>query len=407
MKSYLPLFVTGIARTGGTLLARMLAAHEDVTVAVDPYLPLFRSLRNAIVRHRAPPELARGFDPRRPFQDYYFADEHIEVMDSILASDLHTPFDEREWDDLQMATARRAGDECPDLVEHIPELLGTTYKEIFDHALGIIADARSPEGCMWVGSKDVWTIEFLTPLARTYPEAKFVVILRDPRAVAASAIAGELDHTRAPHILSFSRHWRKYVAFILKYQGDPFWVDRLHVLTYEQLVLEPERTAQGLCRFLGVDFDAGMLDSDNYFDYKTGSVWQGNSSFEDVTNGIGISSLEHWRQFENRAAIKLVEFICGPEMELAGYEQAAPVGETWPDALVSDYLMHDQQGSFNWRSDFGDPQKDYGYELFRRALLSLPSPAHDEALIRRSFLFTEVFRRLRDNPVGSTPGLRF
>ena len=47
-----PLFVTGTTRSGGTLLARALSAHKEIMVASDPYLEMFRSLRNAIVRDR-------------------------------------------------------------------------------------------------------------------------------------------------------------------------------------------------------------------------------------------------------------------------------------------------------------------------------------------------------------------
>ena len=42
-----PLFVTGTARSGTNLVARMLDAHPEVSVACDPYFPLFHSLRNA------------------------------------------------------------------------------------------------------------------------------------------------------------------------------------------------------------------------------------------------------------------------------------------------------------------------------------------------------------------------
>ena len=100
MSYHEPLFVTGPVRSGSTLLARLLSTNEEVMVASDPYLPLFRSLRNAIVRHKASPDLARNFDPDAALQDYYFTSDRIAVMDTVLAATLDIPFDESEWDTL-------------------------------------------------------------------------------------------------------------------------------------------------------------------------------------------------------------------------------------------------------------------------------------------------------------------
>src|SRR5262249_1395144 len=81
------LFVSGPARSGTTLVARVLSAHTQVEVAPDPALPLFRSLRNAILR-----ESGLLADPGLPLQDYYFSAEGLRALDAIQASSLAVPF---------------------------------------------------------------------------------------------------------------------------------------------------------------------------------------------------------------------------------------------------------------------------------------------------------------------------
>jgi len=67
----------------------------------------------------------------------------------------------------------------------------------------VVKQIRKATRRKWVGMKEVWIIEFLTPLARAYPEARFIVIMRDPRAVIASMQAlarsdpSQLAHTIA------------------------------------------------------------------------------------------------------------------------------------------------------------------------------------------------------------------
>ena len=399
MTKPLPLFVTGTARSGSTLLSQMLNANKEVRIASDPYLHLFRSLRNAAVRYKAPPDLQESFDPRCPLQDYYFTDERIRLMDTIQASDLNIPYDTQEWDGFYEASLTRAEYECADLIPYLNQLMGSTYKEMFDNGLHIIAKARLGYNCKWVGFKEVWVIEFFASLARAYPEACFVVILRDPRAIALSNLAYfERDPSQVGHMLSYARHWRKYVAFSQHYQNQPLFANRLYFLKYEQLVKEPEQNARELCNFLGINYDPDMLDTTKYFHYSTGCLWQGNSTFEKTIAGISARSVNRWRTRLNPKVLKMIDFICSPDMKLVDYETHTT--DQWPDSGILDYIIQSDKEYSNWRSDLGYPQQDYGFELFRRALLTLPERTLDSNLIRRSFLFEDVFTQIRQHKMG-------
>lgn len=389
-----PLFVTSLARSGGGLHALMLNVNQNVLTANEPYMELFRSLRNALVRANAPSDLARTFEPASPMQDYYFTDDRIAIMDAVQAGDLETPFDAAEWPVLLAKSEQRAALDAADLIPQMRELKGATYKEMFDNALRIIATTRGAENRRWVGIKEGWIVELFRPLARAYPDARFMILLRDPRATINSMLGMKgSDRELIAHTLSYARHWRKYLAFALHYLQDPLFAGRLYVLTHEQLLADPDRKAREMCTFLEVPFDPAMLDTANYFDYGAGRPWKGNSSFETETSGISTHRAVRWRTMLDPKAIRMVDFVCGPDLIAAGYP-TDDEGTRWPSPQVLQWIIDDHEKPNYWRSDLGDPQQDYGYELFRRALLTLEQDPVDAGLVRRSFLFEDVFRML-------------
>lgn len=380
----------------------MLSTHRAAMVACDPFFPLFPSLRDAIVLSTQDASTRSSFDPASPLGDYYFGDERLRIMDAIHAGDLRLPFDPHEWERLRETVMRRMRHECADLIPHLDGLLGPTYKEIFDNGLAMIAKGRGVQSRSWVGFKEVWIVEFFAALARAYPEARFIILLRDPRAVIASMQAMDrLDASQIAHTLSYARHCRKYVAFARQYGSDPGLANRLIVVTYERLVGDPHKTARELCDFLEVDFDADMLDPDRYVDYSTGGTWRGNSSFTPTLTRISDEQRERWRTLMEPRALGLVEFVCGPEMRLVGYEPVTDGDSMEPGSDVLNYMIENGQQPCNWRSDFGDPQQDYGFELFRRALLATGEGWLDKGLIRRCFLFEEVFHAIRQHRMVS------
>jgi hypothetical protein len=399
-RSPAPLFITGTARAGTNLLARLLSYHPSVEIAIDPYMPLLRSFRNAAISNRCDAVIAARYTAA-PFQDYYFTDERLGVMDVIQAADLDLPFDNAEAPALREAIKARAGLESPDLEPLLGRLSGKTFRALFDSALALIAAARDASECAWVGTKEVWSVEFCAALARAYPRAKFIVIMRDPRAVVASMHKlAEKDATQRAHTLSYLRHWRKCAAFCTHYDSLPLLSGRFQVVRYEDLVSEPARTARVLCDFLSLEFVPGMEQTEGFWDPATRSMWYGNSSYTERVSGIETGLAERWRTSLDPAVLALVELACGPEMRLFGYGPlvAEPIG---PDPHVLDFLARDDQAQLSWRSDLQDVQQDYGFELFRIAAAGLQA-LQNEKMIRRCFLFETALAAIRGNRASVT-----
>lgn len=184
-----PLFIFGVARSGTNLLTHALDAHPYCTIALDPLMPLFKAWRNAIARQQTD-RLYRPFDPSSAFQDYYFDADGAALLDAMLGADAGLPLSATTQ--LQEAVRARAALESPELAAAFSGWSGETVAELFDAALAIIADqarACGKHDLAVAGIKELWTVEFALPLARAFPDARFLIIHRDPRAVVASLVA--------------------------------------------------------------------------------------------------------------------------------------------------------------------------------------------------------------------------
>jgi len=260
-----PLFTSGTARGGTNLRAQILSVNKDVRLASDPFLPLFRELRNAILLKSGDQLMREWLDLDSPLDDYYFCPMKLKALQYIQkarAEDI--PFSEPRWARLKDLQSKRMSLASADLIPHLDLLPGKNFLEVLDNAVKIVQRARKGEECSWVGFNENWAIEFFPLLARAFPEAKFMIFLRDPRGAIDGALRAETDPGKIPHVLSFARHWRKYVAFVCRLTRDPLFDQRLFVSTFESLVADPLKVTTEMCTFLQVSFDPAMINTENF-----------------------------------------------------------------------------------------------------------------------------------------------
>lgn len=98
---------------------------------------------------------------------------------------------------------------------------------------------------------------FADPIMTSYPDAKMIHMIRDPR-----------DRWQASMTNSRSRKgklgwsiamWLQSAS--LSYRNQERYPDRYKVVRYESLMLEPEETIRDICAFIGEDVETGMLAS--------------------------------------------------------------------------------------------------------------------------------------------------
>lgn len=103
-------------------------------------------------------------------------------------------------------------------------------------------------------------------LFRTFPQAKFIILLRNPLAALCS-----MQRTWAKDNIWNLQTYRSDIlhAPSLLAQGIDVLGKNAHVLQYEQLVLDPEKEIQNICTFIGCTYETDALQY-THFDWFSG-----------------------------------------------------------------------------------------------------------------------------------------
>lgn len=377
------LFTSGTARGGTNFRTLILNSHPQLRMSLDPFIPLFRFYRDSLIK---------ASDKQLRVQsgvldDYYFSNHKLQIMQMIQRADPDIEFDMSQWDQLKEAISSRMTLASINLIPHLDKLPGTTFRETFANTMQVIAATCDKDAdLVWAGFNDNWAMEFFPLIARLLPDAKFMLHLRDPRAVVYSSEYAEPNPAKRPTILSLARHLRKYAAFAAVLPTISILQGRLMVTHYESFIQNPEAQARRMTDFLGVEYLPEMIDI-RKFRKADGKAWPSDWEIYQTSDNI-------WRKEMPRQMAELTEFVCDPEMQLQGYfpeiydPSAGLSGETF------EYAIANARECRGWRTDFHEIEHTLGAEYYRKQMLKTTSNYSKEE-IERCFLFHEVYQILR------------
>jgi hypothetical protein len=128
-----------------------------------------------------------------------------------------------------------------------PEMIRNIYRYYMDE--------NCPKKTKW-GDKTTGYLLHLHELGIYFPEAQFLHLIRDPRAVAASFLRVEhLSNNIDRIMMEWMMGEESIKEFSTKLAGSKY----MRVF-YKDLVEEPENTLKKVCEFLGAQYEMGMLD---------------------------------------------------------------------------------------------------------------------------------------------------
>jgi hypothetical protein len=274
-------FFVGSGRSGTTLLRAMFDAHPDVAVPDEV---------SFIVRLDRPHNAVRYRRPGR-----------IDV-DALLHL-LQTNSSFRRWG-LPAETVRAALADPP--VATFPEAVRRLY-----------ATYAAERGKHRWADKTPMHVQYLRRLARLFPEARFVHLIRDGRDVACSY----LDAPFGPRSVEEAAfEWRRRVLRG-RSQGAPLG-QRYREVRYETLVARPEEVLRSLCGELDVPFDERMLRYHvDAADLIGSTVHPGSHQRLLLPPTPG---LRDWRQELSPEDLATFEAIAGDALDTLGYERGGP-----------------------------------------------------------------------------------
>ena len=154
-------------------------------------------------------------------------------------------------------------------------------------------------------------------LAHMFPEARFVHIVRDIRAVAASTKQLSWG-TRDVETLAID--WN--LATLTANRIGRLLGDRYMMFRYEDLVTEPVGVVQRICAHLDVPFEAAMLEfhrDAQAHTPETAKRWHQNSM-----RAPDPAKIDEWRKLLSAAEISLIEGRAGNTLSRFGYDLVDP-----------------------------------------------------------------------------------
>lgn len=307
-----PVFICGPARSGTTLLVRLLDSHPDLAVLPEETyvyqdLLLQRRLSWFVVM------LAERFDwptlpallLRPPLRRFAFAGRERlrgRLRTWVQSFDTHDASAERIIDAV-VREARPSDGYWP------------AFLALYDRLVpGMLASRR-----YWV-EKTPSNERFIALHERAFSAScRYIHVVRDPRDVVASwlkqrrdeGIARERTLARICYLWSLSVHLCRW--------GLQAYPGRYHAVRYEDLVRQPRIVMDKLCRFLQI-----AADDHVFAPTKLGAPASINSSYEQRGAAVGVVSSQIGRFTEvlNVDELHFIETLLDRQMTACGYVAA-------------------------------------------------------------------------------------
>ena len=391
------IFGASLPRSGTKLYTHALSANQKILIASNPNVELFRFLKRDYSRRFKIKKKLKNFKINFMLDDYYGSHEKLNLLKYILNSNLNIRFSEN-LKEFQNKSFIRSKLEAGDLSEYMRKISGSTYKEIFENQINIIKK-RVKNTRDWLGFSESWAIEFFPAIVRSFPNAKFLVNLRDPRATI-YANQNITKKSRRAQILSYSRHFRKQVALISYYLKSKLLKNKIHVFCYESLVFNPKKTVKEICDFLDIKFASKSIEFKNFYSFQTKKKWHGDSHTKIKIYNFDKARTYFWKKKINNDTLKYIEFLCHHELKVCGYKLFFDLNKL----LIKDKkkielaFRNDMQKKVSWRSDSGNINKEIKFEFLRHT----QSKVNTKKNIQKYFLTQEFYNtKLGGNKINT------
>lgn len=261
-----PFFVTGSGRTGSTFLYRLLADHPRIALTNEGHVAdfLYFCLEYAGLPQKTPGQFAL----------YKDVTLHGVIGESCI------------------------GTFTPIFLKHAKQMLAEFYAEHFKHK----------DFTCW-GDKLPWP-KTASALQTHYPESRFIILIRDPRAICASLLKyRERDLPSSPllkaqTVAEWARYWQTSYSGLLRYLNQQV------VVRYEDLVTDTLSELTRILDFLDLDGAELLLEQARQRDTFT----------EHATAKSPEASIDQWRELLSNENLETIESICHELMIAQGYQ---------------------------------------------------------------------------------------
>ncbi len=273
-------------RSGSALISRILNSHSQIAITADK-MKFFRFCYNRYL----------------PLNE-----ENVKNMLNGLTHRLSGRFN------IQIDAQ-----ECFERINQLPlchasiysTLLQQFYKSLNKHIIGEL------ESLSWTK---------IPIFLNMFPNGKALLIIRDLRDVVVSfkksTISPGNDYLIALfNVIDAMDHFLEYQV---KYS------DRFYGIRFEALKANPEEVTKNICQFLGVTYEPGMLNEENWTEYYNNgwNPWENRQTSSFYNESKHLNPVGRWRSLISKEDLFLCEWIGKKQMEAFGIKmEGEPVSQ--------------------------------------------------------------------------------
>ncbi len=271
-----PIFIIAMHRTGSTLLKNILDNNSQVSMATDEM-------------HIVAPFGKRFYDQFTGFGSLENDKKLEEFVDFIFEGKIYGTF----WKEYRELGITR---------EQLFEKIKDTDRSLKSIVTVLLDEYRKLTNKQRVGVKYPLHFSKVFLLKEWYPDAKFVLLHRNIRAVCASKVNDEATKRRKKRF-GFVAHYITLFAFIFEY----IWLARyykrnknvFYKINYEDIVLDTEKELKDLCSYCEIPYELSMLQACGKASSHTG----------EIAVGVDKSRIESWKNKLTSFDRWLIEFF--------------------------------------------------------------------------------------------------
>jgi hypothetical protein len=354
------LFISGMGRSGTTLVDKLLCNHPRMSVLSQPF-PLYY-----VAAKRDFLATLGERDCRHPLSHYFRESRYgTAELNEFLASYWRTSADVRRLFD-QMADYDGQYHKSSDWKQRIEGVRGGRFLDVFHQLLWVLRHRPAPQV---IGAKETHCEEFFPFLAAQGVHC--LAVVRDPRDVIASFNYGQGQrHGGQPRPTLFSvRNWRKSVHFLRLLQHS----QNFHWLRYEDLVERPDEHLAAITGWLELD----LLPVESWrreLRQQDGQPWSGNSSHA-PRPVLNRESVGRYRQLMPESQQRFIECCCYPEMRWLGYNHEVSLADA--ERVFREFREPIPIQRSDFAADYSTRPEHLRQELARLAAEDAPAAASD------------------------------
>lgn len=176
------------------------------------------------------------------------------------------------------------------------------------------AEAKA-NGKQHVFIKENHIYEFLPFLLSSFPESKYVYLVRDPRDM---ALSWKKNPSHPGGIVQAAKQWKKDQQQYLMINNFLSKVGSSYLVTYENLTSEVEKETGLILDFLGLPFDENIVNF--YEDELTRKNAKKQIAWDNLSKAVISNNSKKYLTDLSEDEIRSIEKICFHEMNILGYK---------------------------------------------------------------------------------------